>query len=980
MRLSHPLALLLLVLLPVIAALAWPAAGRARRQETISLGLRLVLMMCLILALAGLEVVRAGNDLEAVFLLDVSDSMPAESRAAAAEYVRQALAGMGPDDRAAVVVFGGDALVERGMSSGPDWGPIASVPDRSQTDLEAAIQLAGALYHPQAAKRMVILSDGAATRGDTAGALRLASASGVELLALSSDNRPRPEVSVREVRTPSSVRQGDSFDLAITVQATDATPADLIVYSEGEVVYAARHQIAAGLQTLNLPLTAAARGLGLYEVQIVAAADTYYQNNRQAAFVDVLGPPRVLVVAPPEGEPLGFGREARPDEAAALVAALQSAGYIVEAARPIELPSGSLPELADYGAIVLIDVPARSLVPRQIELLRAYVREFGGGLVTVGGPTSYGVGGYFRTPLEEMSPVEMQIRGEERRPSLALVFIIDRSGSMAEVSGGAVKLELAKEAVIRSVEMLFPGDRLGVVAFDDVAHWVVELAELEDPRPVIHEIGTLRPGGGTDILAGLQAVAEVLPDDPSLVRHMILLTDGGADPTGISDLVTRLQDEQGITLTTVGVGSDAAPYLRDLAALGGGRYHFAAEPASIPMIFTEETALISRSYIVEETFQPQQVNPSPILQGVGQVPRLHGYVATSPKIAARTLLVSEQGDPILAEWQYGLGRTVAFTSDATGRWARDWVNWAGFAPFWSQAVRSTVGQPETSSLQARVARGDDEARLVVEARGGGGAPGRLNGYRVEARVIGPAGETQSLVLPQVAPGRYAEDFDLGVPGAYLIRITGEPGPGVAGSPVATTVGWVESYSAEYAQPISEMPGLTPLVEAQGGRPAPANPAEVFAHTLAAPVAARPVGPWLLAFAALLLPFDIAFRRLVLSGADLHKAWNKLSGGRRDAKVIMAAPRRSERVDALLSAKQRAHARRPPSGSVEPGRPEQGTPVAPEGAHRSDRPATRHHAPSAGTVADLLASKTRRASRQGKAGRADNRNESGNREE
>jgi uncharacterized membrane protein len=347
--------------------------------------------------------------------------------------------------------------------------------------------------------------------------------------------------------------------------------------------------------------------------------------------------------------------------------------------------------------VVLVDV--RRLGTNQMERCN-HVRDMGGGLVAVGGPTSYGVGGYFDTPLEDTLPVDMAIRDEKRRPSLAIVFIIDHSGSMSETSGGVEKLELAKEAAARSVELLFPTDRVGVIAFDDTAAWVVP--DRSRIRWVVNSIGTIRSGGGTDIMAGLRAMAEDLPSDPANVKHVILLTDGGADPTGIPELVQRLYAENGITLSTVAVGRDAAPFLEDLAELGGGRYHFTADASSVPSIFTEETTLASRAYIVEEPFFPTLANSSPILTGVASVPRLYGYVATSAKPLAQVILKSEKDDPILAAWQYGLGRSVAFTSDATGHWGRDWVAWQNFPAFWVQAVRYTLGDVQDSVLEMDV--------------------------------------------------------------------------------------------------------------------------------------------------------------------------------------------------------------------------------------------------------------------------------------
>jgi hypothetical protein len=331
------------------------------------------------------------------------------------------------------------------------------------------------------------------------------------------------------------------------------------VLAKNEVLYESAHDLHKGLQTLSLPLTAQEPGFVSYQVQITPEQDAFYKNNQLDTFSHVEGPPRVLMVAPPTGVALPNG-DIRPDETSLLLQSLTSAGFDVKLVTPSFMPA-DLPTLAQYNSIVLVDVPASQLGNNQMETLQSYVRDLGGGLVAVGGPTSYGVGGYYGTPLEDALPVDMQIKDEKRRPSLDIVFIIDHSGSMGETSGGVTKLELAKEAAARSIELLFPNDRVGVIAFDDTASWVVPMTDLQNPEDVANAIGGIQIGGGTDIYAGLLAMSKVLPDDPAKVKHVILLTDGGADSTGIPELVKKLYQENGITLSTVGVGNDAAPFL-----------------------------------------------------------------------------------------------------------------------------------------------------------------------------------------------------------------------------------------------------------------------------------------------------------------------------------------------------------------------------------------------------------------------------------
>jgi Mg-chelatase subunit ChlD len=915
MRFTSPLFLLLLLLLPVITWMGWPSKGPARRREFASLGLRIVIILCLILSLAGMEIVRSGEELAVVFLVDVSDSMAPQAVAAEMDYLRSALDAMGPDDQAAIVLFGADALVERPMSVSNELGVIASVPITTQTDLAEAIRLGLALFPSGSARRMVILSDGAQTSGDALAAAEFAAASGVQIDVVPFLNQVDTEALVTEVDVPTRLRQDENFDLNISVQASDPIQAVVRVLSGNEILYEQPHDLRRGLQTLSIPLTAGEPGFVSYQVQIVPEQDVFYQNNRLDTFSQIEGPPRILMVAPAEGESLPGGGT-RPDEYSALLQVLQAAGFSVELITSSFLPP-DLPTLAQYDSVVLVDVPARSLSTSQMQSIQSYVRDLGGGLVAVGGPTSFGVGGYYGTPLEAALPVDMQIKDEKRRPSLAIVFIIDHSGSMSEASGGVEKLELAKEAAARSVELLFPTDRVGVIAFDDVASWPVPITDLSNPDAIRNAIGSIQIGGGTDIMAGLQAMAKALPDDPARVKHVILLTDGGADPTGIPELVERLYAENGITLSTVAVGNDAAPFLEDLAVLGGGRYHFTNDAASIPTIFTEETTLATRAYIVEESFFPKLVNSSPILAGIDSVPQLYGYVASSPKDLAQVILESDKGDPILAAWQYGLGRSVSFTSDATGRWGKDWVQSEIFPTFWTQAVRYTIGSALDTPLEMSVTSEGEQANLILDAFTHDG--GFLNGYQVNANVIAPNGEIQSVSLQQIAPGRYEGQFNPTEQGIYLIRLNGQSTDGNNGGGFSETTGWALSYSPEYRRIEPDPDLLLRLSAITGGRVASPNPADVFSHDLKSSRASRPIWQWLILLAAILFPFDIAVRRLIITRQDMARLreWLIRRLGLRKRFELEAA-QRSERIEALFQAKGRVRdGTGPPSQSSAP---------------------------------------------------------------
>lgn len=916
MYFSSPLALILLLLIPAAAWVGLPGRGFGRQRETTSLILRALIILFLVGSLAGLTWVQPGNKLAVVFLLDRSDSMPEAAQVAAISYIQQAVETMQSDDQAALIVFGADALVERSMSSLPQLNPILSIPASQQTDLEGAIRLAMAIFPADAACRLVILSDGIETTGNASGVSRLAAAAGIEIVVLPFHFNPGIEALLNRVEVPTYLSEGERFSMDVTIQSTSPMLATIQVTSLGEMLYQSRLELRRGEQTFSLPLLAGSPGFTDYRVLLIPDDDTYYQNNEMSAFSEVTGSPRILVVAPPMGESMGYAGETRPDEYRNLVLAIQSAKYYVETITPSSLPL-ELSELARFASVVLVDVPARQLNQRQMETLQSYVRDLGGGLVTVGGPTSYGVGGYFRTPLEEMLPVDIQIHDQQRRPSLAIVFIIDHSGSMSATYDNVTKLALAQEAAARSVELLFPADRVGVIAFDDTASWVVPMTDLADPQPVMDAIGSIRIGGGTDILAGIQAMAAILPDDPALVKHVILLTDGGAYPTGIPELVSSMYNDYGITLTTIGVGNDAAPYLADLAVLGGGRYSFASDPSTIPAIFTEETILATRAYIVEETTHPELQTSSPILAGIDSFPPLAGYIGTSARETAQTILVSHLGDPILAAWQYGLGRVVSFTSDAASRWAQAWIPWEDYPVFWSQAVEYTLSQQVVSPLQIQVTGSGEDSILMVEAIETSLSNSEtifryLNDYHMQSNLVSPSGDVSILDLDQIAPGQYQALFRPSEQGVYLIQVNGQP-PSPGSPSLAGKTGWVLNYSPEFQIVDVAFDALYRITADAGGRMASDDPADIFEHSLPSPRMQKPVWPWLLMAAAFLLPIDIAIRRLVLGKDDVRRIWDKLrqvfTQLQPDAKQTPVY--RRPVMQGLLATKARVHDRHTP---------------------------------------------------------------------
>ncbi|MBN1201819.1 MAG: VWA domain-containing protein [Anaerolineae bacterium] len=924
MSFTNPDALLLLLLLPAFAVVGWPRLSYRRRRDTAGLIIRLVLVVLLILALSGIQVQQAADKLAVVFLVDVSDSVSPAMQSAALDYVRTAAEVMGEDDQAAVIVFGADALVEIPMTERLELVQMGSDPIRLNTDLAEAMRLGLALFPADTAKRMVILSDGKQTTGDAEEVARLAAATQVQidyvLLSAQEQAVAGPEILITDVHVPTAVNEGEEFDLTITVESNRRDSlAEVRVLSSGRVIHREEVQLRQGTNTYVFPdIVVPAAGFVDFRVVVEPrSADNFYQNNELSAFTEVTGAPRVLLVATDERE------------VEALRDLLQETGLQVEVQGPHDLPLGLAP-LSSYDSIVLANVPATELTPERMEFLQAYVRDLGGGLVVIGGPNSYGVGGYFETPLEEMLPVEMRIRDQERIPQLTMLFVIDRSGSM-EIAGpsGVSNLELAKEAVVRSFALLNDSDRTGVLSFDINAYFVLNIQPVGDEihrEEMRAQVGTLRPGGGTNIREGVLSADSVLRNDPSQLKHIILLTDGGSDPTGIVPAVGRMYENYDITTSVVAVGEGYALWLYDVAAAGHGQFHLAYDVSTIPAIFTAETLLATRSYIFEEEFFPTLAARHPIIDGLDSMPSLQGYVATTEKETATVILRGPEDDPLLAGWQYGLGRSVAFTSDATSRWAVNWLDWEGFSDFWSQAIRWTITERNTGNVEARVVQRDDQAVLVVDARDNQGD--YLNGLRLDASVITSRLDSMTLHLQQTAPGRYEAVFTPEREGSYFITVAGstpEDADVLTPQRVIQSTGWVLSYSAEYrvdvsgeaqSQPVAL---LTHIGRLTGGGSLREEPEATFAHNLDQEQAARPIWPIFLLLALILLPFDVAIRRLVITRRDVEKVRSTVAGwfGAEEAAYEPAAAAHLER---LMDAKGRARDVSRATQSDEPAEP------------------------------------------------------------
>ena len=857
-----------LLLIPVLFGLAVflykkyaYGAGKRGAHAIAVLGLRFIVITLAVLALASPSVLSKSNQAATWVLLDVSDST-LSMREDMESAVEQGLAGKPSDLMAGVVAFGGDAMVEAPLSLKAAFTHAETSVDPAHSDAAMALGLSGALLPSDAAGRMVLVSDGSI--GDTSAQAALLKARGIAVDVMPFSGALLQDTQVTRLSLPSKAFQGQSVQVTVEMDATMDGHGTLILYANREPVNTKEVSLRRGKNTFVFTDTAKASGVVTYEAQLIVPGDAQMRNNRMGSYMAVLGQPTVLVVEGREGE----SRE--------LQKILEASGFAQEVVTPVGMPQ-SAEALRKYDATILVNDDADTFSSNALSALDAYVKTLGRGLVVIGGDQSYALGGYRGSRLEEILPVTIDVRNQMDLPSLALMLVIDKSGSMTGGQFGTTRLEVAKEAAMRSVEVLTNRDQVGVIAFDDAAKWVVPLQNALDIAAIQDTIGTIRPGGGTAFYTPLYEALTALMNADAKLKHVIFLTDGEAGDNGF-DLLVENMAQNGITLTTVAVGSGAnVKVLSRLAEIGNGRAYAAGEFDNIPKIFTKETYLVTGSYVQNRLFTPVVTEISQLTDFAG-FPQLSGYLAATEKPMATVSMVSDREDPLLAWWQYGAGRVLAWTSDIKGAWTGQFLNWDQAAVFFSGLVSHVLpegGQAGELNVQTEGA----QAKVTYTAP----QDAENENLETNAHVLMPDGTETNVSLTEVKPGEYEGSFDAPQQGAYAIRAEQTQD----GQMVRQLEGGaVRTYSEEYdLRKQSGEEELKRLADATGGRVI-TDPKEMFTARGQEAQSRRMLRPLLLTLALVLFLLDIALRRL-----SLDKMLTKAYGLVREKAAISMAKRR-----------------------------------------------------------------------------------------
>lgn len=832
---------LLLLLLPAYIALIYlidrRGGRRSRRiKHRVARVMRCLLTCLCVLALAAPSVVLPGGQ-QAVWILADASASARGMQDQMTQSVRTALENKDASVNAGVIAFGGNAMVEKPLAQDGTYNGVTTAVDAQASDLSSALTLASALLPEDAQGRIVVLSDGA-TEDVRAAAQQLA-ARGVTVDFQSFSGDALPDAQISQLNVPSRVYQGQSFTVTVQVTANHDTAGTLVLYQNRTPVSSREVTLRRGDNTFTFRDVAADTGVVTYEARLISEGDSCAQNDSMGGYVYVQGAPKLLLVEGTQGE----GSE--------MAAMLSAAAMQYETVLPAQLPYDA-EQLRQYDGVILVNVDYDAADEEQWAALDSAVRVLGRGLTVIGGDSSYALGGYRGSKLEDMLPVTIDVRNKLDLPSLALMLVIDKSGSMSDGMFGTTRLELAKEAAMRAAEVLTPNDQVGVIAFDDAAKWVVNLQKAEDVEAIQNQIGTIRPGGGTAFFTALYEATYALMNAQAQQKHIIFLTDGEAGDTGYLQLCDIMQQND-ITLTTVAVGSGAdQATLRTLAQQGGGRAYAANEFDNLPKIFTKETYLVSGSYVQNRTFTPVITEQSALTDFEG-FPQLSGYLAATEKSLATVSLMSDREDPILAWWQYGAGCVVAFMADSRGAWTSEFLQWDQAAAFYGGMAAFTLPGEEREG-QLTTERQGDALRIVYTA-----PEGAQTGLSTSVTALLPDGTQTQLALQESAPGVYEGEIAAAQLGAYALRVEQHDASGELQRVMEG--GAVNGYSGEYDLRSQNSESTLPYLSALTGGREITDSVEMLKSTHAVVRARRDLTQPLLWALMVLLLCDIALRRL-----------------------------------------------------------------------------------------------------------------------
>ena len=876
---DEPLWLVILLLLLPTWWIAWGTRKSVSPGKLwTSIIIRSLVLCTLAFALADPSWVKKGEGLTVMMIADVSRSVPLPLQKESEEFLQQLVeAREDPSDRVGVITIARDASV----SALPESGSIVSTGnhggDLSATNLASAVRLALALLPQDTASRIMLVSDGNETMDSVMNAVEIAESNGIPVDVIPLAYEHPNEIVVEDLKAPARARLGQSSDLRVFIRSQEQADGTLMLWHNEVPVdldpdssgMGMRLRLSPGPTVMNIPLSLDQSGAHRFRVVFepdAASVDAILENNSGEATTFVSGQGRVLII-----DDSGL-------ESEAIRNALVEGGIEVEVASTSSL-SGGAAFLNGFEAVILANIPRWAITNEQDRILHAYVHDLGGGLLMLGGNESFGAGGWIDSETAKVLPVKLDPPQTRQLPRGALALIM-HSCEMPQGNYWGQRVAIA------AIEVLSRLDYIGIITFNwNVAgnngiSWAYPMQLAGDKSNAIAAARQMVVGDMPDFAPAMETALKGLQEINAGQKHVIIISDGDASPP--SQSLLNKYKASSVTITTVMVaGHGSAIDRRNMQAVAtqtGGTPYVVNNPKNLPKIFIKEANMIQRSLIVEgSTFIPK-VSPqiSGPMRGYDSLPSVLGYVLTVPRDGLgeipAVITTSEGNDPLYAYWNYGLGKSVAFTSDVAGRWGAGWTQWSEFRGFWEQTVRWLMRPPSPQNIAMRTSI--DGERAVVELDAISNDNSFLNYLKTDAKILSPDGSINPMTLKQIGPGRYRGEFDVTDRGGYLVNVH-FPG-GIQGEALGSIQSAVSiPYAKEFKSVRDNSAMLQAVADRTGGRfmrMSDPQLLDAFDRTgLEVPSSPRQIWDVLAIIAACLFILDVAVRRISLDTDAARRA-------------------------------------------------------------------------------------------------------------
>lgn len=880
----------------------------------VALVVRLIVILMLVGAVAKPSWRRVAKNVTVSVVLDESRSVPLPLQSQASGFLKAAGEGVRPGDLQSMVTVAREAYVR--TLPGPPSGAndTQQITDRDGTNLAEGSRLAMAVMPQSTANRMLIVSDGNETAGNLLAAAEAARAAGVPIDVYPLKYQYDREVIMERLVAPATARMGETVNLRALLMATRATRGKLSLLINGEPLdldpdsdgVSRVVELEKGTNPLSIqvpfPRAGAQKIEAVYEPMEDAdgkIGDSIGENNRAMAVTFVSGQGRVLVIA-------GSAEDAAP-----LVQVLTEARIDAEVREAGDAPT-SLVELGVYDAVVLDNAPAYKFTQQQQEDLRNFVHDLGGGLVMVGGPDSFGAGGWIGSPLADALPVKLDPPQKRQMPRGALVLMMHS----CEMPNGNY---WGKQTALAAVKNLSAQDLAGIVEYGwqaGGAEWVHPLSVIGDRTAINRAINSMAYGDAPSFDAFMRLALPDLQKANAGMKHAVFISDG--DPQAPSRSLLQSYVDSKISVSTVAVfphsgspNGQECMMMQDVAKATGGNFYYINQNnlGNLPDIFIKEAQTVRRTLIWEgNPFTPASTGGfAEAMRGIPTpVPAITGYVVTAEREGlSQVSLRGQENDPILATWQYGLGKAVAYTSDATSRWNKSWMGWSGYRQFWEQHIRWAMRPGGSADIRVMTEDRGDSTRVTVEALDASGD--RLNFLRFKGRVSKPDGSGDDIELRQTGPGRYEGSFKSDRPGAYVLNYRySVPVEGAAPREGTIQAAVTRPFADEFRSLEDNSALLRQVATLTGGRVlggvnADPKSADLWSREgLTMPVSLKPIWLWVASLAIGLFLMDVAVRRVRIDIPAMVRAVGKSMQSRRDRAA-------GQQLGGLMEARQRAQA-------------------------------------------------------------------------